>query len=102
MNIEQINILVSKLNNACRFLDGLPNDGSGYGAFDNALYQLGRVADSLQFMRSSCEDIQYENQIILSALDELESGVQEKIKDPYKQIDFAKFALPQRRNHAYL
>jgi|GEM_PF-5047280 hypothetical protein len=99
MSIHQVNSLVPKLNKAVCILDGLSDDGSEPSAFEECLYQLGKVVDSIKFMRACYEDIGDEVQIALKALDELENNVEEKIKNPYRSVQF--MTVSKRTHHDY-
>ena len=85
MEIEKIR---ESLNQAFLILNESPVNDPESRSFEDAVYLLNIVAESIKFIRASYEDIDHEVQVILKNLQRMEEVVQEKIENPYSQRDF--------------
>ena len=86
--LEQLSLEVGK---AFAVLGQLSPDSEG-GPWEEAVWQLEKVRDSLRCMRLSCEDIVFETQRAIQALETLDGEIQAKVENPYRQVDFITFS----------
>ena len=91
MMMETIELMQSKANRAFRKIDSLKLSCSDDSALEEELYQLTKVKDSTESMKSSYEDIIYEAKIAIAALDATGDLIQIKIDNPYRQVEFVSF-----------
>lgn len=105
MNINQINVLIERLNASLKLLDGLKRSDEEFTEFDEAMYQIERVSDALTAVKNSYGDIIYfldnigkeyqfikdEMKKVYGALNDIGVGLSEKTENPYKQVEFISF-----------
>lgn len=86
--LEQLSLEVGK---AFAVLGQLAPDSEG-GPWAEAVWQLEKVRDSLRCMRLSCEDIVFETQRAIKALEAMDEEIQARAENPYRQTDFITFS----------
>ena len=86
--LEQLSLEVGK---AFAVLRQLAPDSEG-GPWEEAVWRLEKVRDSLRCMRLSCEDIVFETQRAIQALEAMDGEIQAKVENPYRQADFITFS----------
>ncbi len=99
MLIQQIDILKSEATLAFRRMERLAPTGREDCAFEEALWQLEKVGDSVKGMYASLEDFVYEAKSAMASLEKVEEVIKTKIENPYLQVEFV---FPKEsRCHAY-
>jgi len=91
--------MTSKVKNAFSVLDSLSPSSEEDGQYEEGLYQLEKAKECFRFMSSSLEDIICEAKVAQKALDSIGGIIQQKLDNPYLQIDFVSFQ--SRLRHAY-
>ncbi len=99
MLMQQINLLKSEANIAFRKMEHLAPNGREDCAFEEALWQLAKVGDSVKGMYASLDDFMYEAKIARTSLEKVGEVIQTKMDNPYLQVEFV-FPKESRR-HAY-
>ena len=99
MLMQQINLLKSEANIAFRKMEHLAPTGREDCAFEEALWQLAKVGDSVKGMYASLDDFIYEAKIAMASLDKVGQVIESKIANPYLQVEFV--FTKERFRHAY-
>ena len=92
--------MTSKVKNAFSILDSLSPSSEEEGEYEEVLYQLEKAKECFRCMSSSLEDIIFEAKVAQKAFDCIGEKIQEKLDNPYRQVEFVSFE--ERRPYAYL
>ena len=99
MLMQQIDLIKSEATLAFRRMERLAPTGRDDCEFEEAMWQLEKVKDSVKGMYAALEDFVYEAKLAMKALEEVGKVIQTKADNPYKQTKFVSF--DERHHHAY-
>ena len=99
MLMQQIDLIKSEATLAFRRMERLAPTGNDDCAFEEALWQLEKVKDSVTGMYAALDDFVCEAKIAMKSLEKVGEVIQTKADNPYKQAVFVSFDESPR--HAY-
>lgn len=97
---NQVDLIKNQVVKAFNIVDGLSPSSEEDGPWEEAMWQLGVVNDSIKSLQGCMDEAIYEAQKIKDALDEIGTAVSKKIENPYSQYDFVSFL--KKPNDTYL
>jgi hypothetical protein len=99
MLMQQIDLIKSEATLAFRRMERLAPTGRDDCEFEEALWQLEKVKDSVTGMYAVLDDFVCEAKLAMKALEKVGEVIQTKADNPYKQAVFMSFDESPR--HAY-
>ena len=97
--VKGIDLIKSEATLAFRRMERLAPTGRDDCEFEEALWQLEKVKDSVTGMYAALDDFVYEAKLAMKALEKVGEVLQTKADNPYKQAVFVSFDESPR--HAY-
>ena len=99
MLMQQIDLIKSEATLAFRRMERLGPTSNHDCEFEEALWQLEKVKDSVTGMYAALDDFVCEAKIAMKALEKVGEVIQKKAGNPYKQAVFVSF--DESPCHAY-
>ena len=99
MLMQQIDLIKSEATLAFRRMERLAPTGRDGCEFEEAMWQLEKVKDSVTGMYEALDDFVYEAKLAMKALEKVGEVLQIKADNPYKQAVFVSF--DESPSHAY-
>ena len=91
MNSRKFYEIEDTIQKAVHILDRLSPSGEAEGDYEEGIYQLEKAKECFRFMSASLDDVICEAKVAKKALDTVGDKIQEKLDNPYRQVEFVSF-----------